>query len=209
VGKPKPESARKTSTAGGGDATSMLARLPWNVESCGLLGLATVGPEPSQVNERRRVSCGFRHRIPAAWFIAFSSFFFSRTLFEPPTIFKIGYPSDYPWVWIRSGQQNTHRWIARPIGVFDLTAACTHLGAARRLGKPAKTRSSVRAMERLRTVKASFRKGPAPRPMDPRARGIRSDGQIIVDNLTLYQWPRDQRAILTIQVRFLPYSRAS
>src|SRR2546421_9451955 len=30
-----------------------------------------------------------------AWFIAFLRFFLPRTLFEPPTIFKIGYASDY------------------------------------------------------------------------------------------------------------------
>jgi hypothetical protein len=31
----------------------------------------------------------------ASWFIAFLRFFFPRVLFEPATVFKIGYPSDY------------------------------------------------------------------------------------------------------------------
>jgi len=59
-------------------------------------GLASVGPSDNQVNEqRRRLAWCAISSFLGAWFIAFLRFFLPRTLFEPPTVFKIGYPSDY------------------------------------------------------------------------------------------------------------------
>ena len=90
AGKPKPE-APKTTAAGGGDATRYVGTPAVGTsKAAASAGLATVGPEPSQVNERRRrlvwvAVTGFL----GAWFIAFLRFFLPRTLFEPPTIFKI------------------------------------------------------------------------------------------------------------------------
>ncbi len=59
-------------------------------------GVAAVGPEDNVVNQRRRrlvwVSVT---AFLTAWFLAFFRFFLPRTLFEPATVFKIGYPSDY------------------------------------------------------------------------------------------------------------------
>jgi membrane protein DedA with SNARE-associated domain len=55
-------------------------------------GLASVGPQQSEVNERRRGLVWFAVTgFLTAWFLAFLRFFLPRTLFEPPTIFKIGY----------------------------------------------------------------------------------------------------------------------
>src|SRR3981189_3928033 len=97
AGKPKPE-APKTSAAGGGDATRYVGTpVVGSSKLAAAAGLATVGPEPSQVNERRRrlvwvAVTGFL----GPWFIAFLRFFLPRTLFQPPTIFNIGSPSTYP-----------------------------------------------------------------------------------------------------------------
>src|SRR5260370_6964487 len=59
-------------------------------------GVAAVGPEDNAVNQRRRrlvwVSVT---AFLTAWFLAFFRFFLPRTLFEPPTVFKIAYPPDF------------------------------------------------------------------------------------------------------------------
>lgn len=59
-------------------------------------GIASTGPANTVVDKHRRRfvrSCvvGFL----ATWFIAFFRFFLPRVLFEPATVFKIGYPAEY------------------------------------------------------------------------------------------------------------------
>src|SRR5229473_785031 len=84
--KPKPEAA-KTSAAGGGDATKYVGTPAVGTsKAAAAAGLATVGPEPSEINQKRRrlvwvTVTGFL----GAWFIAFLRFFLPRTLFEPAT----------------------------------------------------------------------------------------------------------------------------
>src|SRR5258705_5524513 len=59
-------------------------------------GIAAVGPENSEVDQRRRRLAWIGIiAFLGAWFLAFFRFFLPRTLFEPSTTFKIGYPSDY------------------------------------------------------------------------------------------------------------------
>src|SRR5260370_21838989 len=96
AGKPKPEAA-KTPAASGGDATKYVGTPAVGTSKAAAAGgLATVGPAPSQVNSnRRRLVWVSVTGFLGAWFIAFLRFFLPRTLFEPPTVFKIGYPSDY------------------------------------------------------------------------------------------------------------------
>src|SRR2546422_7259973 len=66
-----------------------------------------------------------------AWFIAFLRFFLPRTLFEPPTIFKIGYPSDYAIGVDTKRQQKYRIWVDRtPDRLFVIYARCTHLGCS-------------------------------------------------------------------------------
>src|SRR3984893_4636529 len=90
--KPKPEAA-KTAAAGGGDATKYVGTPAVGTsKAVASAGLATVGPPPSEVNQhRRRLVWAAVTAFLGAWFIAFLRFFLPRTLFEPPTIFKIGY----------------------------------------------------------------------------------------------------------------------
>ncbi len=59
-------------------------------------GIAAVGPDNSEVDQRRRrlAWIGITAFL-GAWFLAFFRFFLPRTLFEPRTSFKIGYPSDF------------------------------------------------------------------------------------------------------------------
>src|SRR5437763_4333253 len=91
--KPKPQ-AVKSPAAGGTDATKYVGTPAVGTSKAAPAGgVASVGPEPSAANERRRrlVWCSVTAFL-GAWFIAFLRFFLPRTLFEPPTLFKIGYP---------------------------------------------------------------------------------------------------------------------
>jgi len=93
-------------------------------------GVATVGPKDDQVNNRRRrlVWCAVTGFL-GAWFIAFLRFFLPRTLFEPPTVFKIGYPGDYGLGIDTKWQQKYRIWVVRdPDRLFVIYARCTHLG---------------------------------------------------------------------------------
>lgn len=66
----------------------------------------------------------------AAWFIAFFRFFLPRVLFEPATVFKIGYPADYAlgidekwlqkyriWVDRTPDRLRTTEGVPRPAGI--------------------------------------------------------------------------------------------
>ncbi len=128
--KPKPVAA-KTSAASGGDATKYVGTPAVGTsKAAAAAGLATVGPAPSEINQRRRrlvwtAVTGFL----GAWFIAFFKFFLPRTLFEPPTVFKIGYPSDYALGVDSKWQQKYRIWVDRtPDRIFVIYARCTHLG---------------------------------------------------------------------------------
>src|SRR5260370_39291948 len=121
--KPKPVVA-KTSVGSGGDAAKYVGPPAVGTSKAAAAGgLATVGPEPSELNQKRRrlvwVSVtGFL----GAWFIAFFKFFLPRTLFEPPTIFKIGYPSDYALGVDTKWQQKYRIWVDRtPSRVFFIS----------------------------------------------------------------------------------------
>src|SRR5260370_3974158 len=93
---PRPQEA-KPSAAGGGDATRYVGTPAVGTSKAAAAGgLATVGPEPSEINKkRRRLVWGTVTGFLGAWFIAFFKFFLPRTLFAPPTIFKICYTSAY------------------------------------------------------------------------------------------------------------------
>src|SRR5438874_10158265 len=77
--KPKPEAA-KTSAASSGDATKYVGTPAVGTSKAAAAGgLATVGPEPSEINRKRRrlvwvTVTGFL----GAWFIAFLRFFRSE-----------------------------------------------------------------------------------------------------------------------------------
>src|SRR5258708_20518312 len=93
--KPNPDAAKTSASAD--DAASYVGTPAVGTsKAAAAAGLAAVGPKDSEVNNRRRrlVWCAVTAFL-GAWFIAFLRFFLPRTLFEPPTVFKIGYPSDY------------------------------------------------------------------------------------------------------------------
>ena len=156
-------------------------------------GIAATGPDDSLVNERRRrlvwsAVVGFL----GAWFIAFLRFFLPRTLFEPPTVFKIGYPSDYALGVDTKWQQKYRIWVDRtPDRVFVIFARCTHLGCTPDW-KSSENKFKCPCHGSGYDSEGVNFEGPAPRPMDRAHVELAPDGQIIVDTSQLYQLPKGQ-----------------
>ncbi len=156
-------------------------------------GVAAVGPEDSEVNRgRRRMVWASVAAFLTAWFLAFFRFFLPRTLFEPATSFKIGYPEEYGLGVDTKWQQKYRIWVDRtPDRLFVIYARCTHLGCTPDW-KPSENKFKCPCHGSGYDSEGINFEGPAPRPMD-RAHVERApDGQILVDVSKLYQWPKGQ-----------------
>jgi cytochrome b6-f complex iron-sulfur subunit len=156
-------------------------------------GVASVGPRESELNTgRRRLVWTAVTGFLAAWFIAFLRFFLPRTLFEPPTIFKIGYPSDYALGVDTKWQQKYRIWVDRtPDRLFVIYARCTHLGCTPDW-KASESKFKCPCHGSGYDSEGVNFEGPAPRPMDRAHVDLAPDGQIVVDVSRLYQWPKGQ-----------------
>jgi len=156
-------------------------------------GVASIGPEDSEVNQqRRRLAWSAVAAFLVAWFLAFFRFFLPRTLFEPATSFKIGYPEEYGLGVDTKFQQKYRIWVDRtPDRIFVIYARCTHLGCTPDW-KPSENKFKCPCHGSGYDSEGINFEGPAPRPMDRARVEISPDGQILVDVSKLYQWPKGQ-----------------
>jgi cytochrome b6-f complex iron-sulfur subunit len=155
--------------------------------------VASIGPEDSEVNQqRRRLAWSAIAAFLVAWFLAFFRFFLPRTLFEPATSFKIGYPEEYGLGVDTKFQQKYRIWVDRtPDRIFVIYARCTHLGCTPDW-KPSENKFKCPCHGSGYDSEGVNFEGPAPRPMDRAKVEIAPDGQILVDVSKLYQWPKGQ-----------------
>jgi cytochrome b6-f complex iron-sulfur subunit len=168
-------------------------------------GVASVGPEDNEVNrQRRQLVWSTVAAFLTAWFIAFFRFFLPRTLFEPATSFKIGYPEEYGLGVDTKWQQKYRIWVDRtPDRLFVIYARCTHLGCTPDW-KSSENKFKCPCHGSGYDSEGVNFEGPAPRPMD-RAHIERSpDGQILVDVSRLYQWPKGQPSQFNDDGAYLP-----
>jgi cytochrome b6-f complex iron-sulfur subunit len=168
-------------------------------------GVASVGPENSDVNQsRRRFAWAAVAAFLTAWFLAFFRFFLPRTLFEPATSFKIGYPADYGLGVDTKWQQKYRIWVDRtPDRIFVIYARCTHLGCTPDW-KPSENKFKCPCHGSGYDSEGVNFEGPAPRPMDRARIQIAPDGQIQVDVSRLYQWPKGQPSQFNDDGSYLP-----
>jgi cytochrome b6-f complex iron-sulfur subunit len=122
-------------------------------------------------------------------FLMLLRFFFPRTLFEPSSRFRIGYPSDFGLGVDERFKQSHRIWVVRlPDRVFVVFAKCTHLGC---------TPNWIEADNKFKCpchgsgydMEGKNFEGPAPRPMDRAHVELDAEGQIVVDTSRLYQCP--------------------
>jgi len=134
-----------------------------------------------------------RNFLSRAGWVAFFSFLgtmllgslrymFPRVLFEPSTVFKAGFPGDYPigavstkWV------KDFRTWIVRnDKGFFAIFAQCTHLGCTPRwLEAEGKFKCPCHGSGF--TMDGINFEGPAPRPLEHARISLAEDGQLLVD----------------------------
>jgi cytochrome b6-f complex iron-sulfur subunit len=200
-----PPSAAATVSRGGESSTYVGTPAVGTSRAAASAGVASVGPEDNEINQsRRRFAWAAFAAFMTAWFIAFFRFFLPRTLFEPATSFKIGYPADYGLGVDTKFQQKFRIWVDRtPDRIFVIYARCTHLGCTPDW-KPAENKFKCPCHGSGYDSEGVNFEGPAPRPMDRARLEIAPDGQILVDVSKLYQWPKGQPSQFNDPGAFLP-----
>jgi len=189
-----PVASAAASVARGGTSTSYVGTPAVGTSKAAAAGgVPATGPEDSEINRsRRRLSWALVAAFLTAWLLAFFRFFLPRTLFEPATSFKIGYPSDFGLGVDTKFQQRYRIWVDRtPDRIFVIYARCTHLGCTPDW-KPAENKFKCPCHGSGYDSEGVNFEGPAPRPMDRAHVEIAPDGQILVDVAKLYQWPKGQ-----------------
>jgi len=118
--------------------------------------------------------------------LMFLRFFFPRTLFEPKTVFSIGYPSDFN-IGVETKFQKDYRvWVVRSPGrLFVIYARCTHLGCTPDW-KESEAKFKCPCHGSGYDSEGINFEGPAPRPMDRALVQLDATGQIIVDTGKLF-----------------------
>ena len=126
---PNPESA-KTPANPAADATKYVGTPAVGTSKAAAAGgLAGTAPSTEIDRHRRRFVWTMVTGFLMAWFLAFFRFFLPRTLFEPNSVFKIGYPSEFALGVDTKFQQKYRIWVDRtPDRIFVIYARCTHLG---------------------------------------------------------------------------------
>jgi cytochrome b6-f complex iron-sulfur subunit len=128
----------------------------------------------------------------AAYFLWFVRFFLPRAIFEPSTIFRIGFPSDYGIGVDTKFQQQYRVWVVRNAErLFVIYARCTHLGCTPDW-KPSENKFKCPCHGSGYDSEGVNFEGPAPRPMDRAHVEVDPEGQVVVDTARLYSWERDK-----------------
>jgi cytochrome b6-f complex iron-sulfur subunit len=200
-----PPSAAATVSRGGESNTYVGTPAVGTSRAAASAGVASIGPEDNDINQsRRRFAWAAFAAFMTAWFIAFFRFFLPRTLFEPATSFKIGYPADFGLGVDTKFQQKFRIWVDRtPDRIFVIYARCTHLGCTPDW-KPAENKFKCPCHGSGYDSEGVNFEGPAPRPMDRAHIEPAPDGQILVDVSKLYQWPKGQPSQFNDPGAFLP-----
>ena len=184
---PNPEAA-KPAAPGAQDATKYVGTPAVGTsKAAAAAGVAGTAPSTEIDRHRRRFVWTMVTGFLMAWFLAFFRFFLPRTLFEPNSVFKIGYPVRIcAWASIPSFSRNTASgWTARRTGYFVIYARCTHLGCTPDW-KPSENKFKCPCHGSGYDSEGINFEGPAPRPMDRATVEIAPDGQILVDVSKLY-----------------------
>jgi cytochrome b6-f complex iron-sulfur subunit len=109
-------------------------------------------------------------------------YMFPRVLFEPSTVFKAGFPADYPVGAVSTKWVKDYRtWIVRnEKGFYAIFAQCTHLGCTPRwLDAEGKFKCPCHGSGF--TMEGINFEGPAPRPLERVQIAFAEDGQLLID----------------------------
>ncbi len=103
-----------------------------------------------------------------------------KVLFEPPTRFRAGNPLDYPEGTVRLNKQQKAYVLGGPLGVFALSAVCTHLGCITRFLSDERCIACPCHGSRF-DLEGNVVHGPAPRPLPWLEVQLDPAGNLVVD----------------------------
>ena len=128
---------------------------------------------------------------------------FPRVLFEPPTSFNAGYPTEYSIGEVSEKWMKSQRvWIVCTDSViYALLGICTHLGCTPRwLGPENKFKCPCHGSGYTKDG-VNF-EGPTPRPLERVKIALGDDGQLVVDKAFRYRYELGQWDDPTAYVKF-------
>jgi cytochrome b6-f complex iron-sulfur subunit len=170
-----------------------VAKAPARPAPRGPAAVVEAEPEPSVFKTRRRIVWGAIFAFLTTCFLMFVRFFLPRTIFEPSSTFKIGFPGDYALGVDTKYQQQYRIWVDKTSDrLFVVYARCTHLGCTPDW-KASENKFKCPCHGSGYDSEAINFEGPAPRPMDRAHVEIDPEGQIVVDTSRLFKWPKGDR----------------
>lgn len=154
-------------------------------------------PEVADFLSRRRMFINFGWASIAAFFaglgVVVARFFFPRALFEPPTVFKAGFPNEYTPGTVNTNYQKSNRvWIVRDNkGIYALYAKCTHLGCTP-VWRDSDNKFKCPCHGSGFTREGINYEGPAPRPLERVQVGLADDGQLLINTAVTFKFEKGQ-----------------
>ncbi len=124
----------------------------------------------------------------AATLLGTVRFLFPNVLFEPPLVFKVGYPAEYADGQVEEKYKDKFGvWVVRNAGsIYALITVCTHLGCTPNwLSGDNKFKCPCHGSGFYKSG-INF-EGPAPGPLERAAISIADDGQLLVDKNRKFQ----------------------
>lgn len=150
-------------------------------------------PDPPINKKRRQIVWLAITGFLTTCFLMFVRFFLPRSITEPSSIFKIGFPGDYALGVDTKYQQAYRIWVDKTSDrLFVVYARCTHLGCTPDW-KPSENKFKCPCHGSGYDSEAINFEGPAPRPMDRAHVELDAEGQIVVDVSKLYKWPKGEK----------------
>jgi cytochrome b6-f complex iron-sulfur subunit len=147
-------------------------------------------PDPPVNKMRRRIVWAAVAGFLTTCFLMFVRFFLPRSIFEPATKFRIGFPDDYNIGVSDKWQQQYRVWVDKtPDRLFVIYARCTHLGCTPDW-KASENKFKCPCHGSGYDSEGINFEGPAPRPMDRAYVETDAEGQIVVDTGKLYTWEK-------------------
>jgi cytochrome b6-f complex iron-sulfur subunit len=147
-------------------------------------------PDPPVNKTRRRIVWWSITGFLTTCFLMFVRFFLPRSITEPPSTFKIGFPGDYALGVDTKYQQLYRIWVIKTSDrLFVVYARCTHLGCTPDW-KASENKFKCPCHGSGYDSEAINFEGPAPRPMDRAQVRLDAEGQIEVNTSRLFTWEK-------------------
>ena len=147
-------------------------------------------PDPPINKMRRRIIWASIVGVAGTVTLGVLRFFLPRTIFEPSSIFRVGFPGDYGFGVDTKYQQLYRIWVVKTSDrLFVINAVCTHLGCTPDW-KASENKFKCPCHGSGYDSEGINFEGPAPRPMDRAHIELDAEGQIVVNKGRLYDWQK-------------------